>query len=126
MFKLKLTQLQYESDAWKRLLAFMMDENVYLKNRVAEVLGDGFNNDLLDSVENFQTRFIKIDECINLLRNNVAELDKLLMREVFEDGKIVKEVGRKLHKLRADMMDVEKQFGRLKHDFNSYLSENIV
>lgn len=125
MPELKLRQLQYESDTWKRLLSFMMDENVHMKNRISEILKNGFNKNLLEEFENFQSSFIKEDERIGLLRNEVAELDKLLVREVFENGKILKEIGRRLMNLRNNILNAERQFGKLKSAFNSYLAENM-
>ena len=125
MPELKLKQLQYESDTWKRLLGFMMDENIHLKNRLSEVLKDKFDKNLLVEIEGFQNNFIKEDELIVLLRNDVAGLDKLLEREIFEDGKIVNEIDRRLKNLRNNIVYAEKQFGKLKLEFNNYLSENI-
>ena len=125
MPELKLKQLQYESDTWKRLLVFMMDENIHLKNRLSEVLKDQFDKNLLVEVEGFQNNFIKEDEMIGLLRNDVAELDKLLVREIFEDGKIINEIDRRLKNLRNNIIIAERQFGKLKLEFNNYLSENI-
>lgn len=125
MPELKLKQLQYEVDTWKRLLGFMMEENIHLKNRLSEVLKYKFDNNLLEEVDGFQSRFIKGDELVSLLRNDVAELDKLLVREVFEDGRIVKQVDKKLKTLRNNIRNAEKEFGKLKTEFNSYLSENI-
>ena len=125
MSKPNLKQFQGESDAWKRLLCLLMDENVRLKYRLAEVLKDKFDNNLLDEVENFQSRFIKNDGLIGLLRNDVAELDKLLVRERFEDGEIKKKVGTQLSKLRNNIETAEIQFNKLKSEFNSYLLENL-
>ncbi len=125
MSKPNLKQFQDESDAWKRLLCLLMDENVSLKYRLAEVLKDKFDNNLLDEVENFQSRFIKNDGLIGLLRNDVAELDKLLVRERFEDGEIKKKVGTQLSKLRNNIETAEIQFNKLKSEFNSYLLENL-
>lgn len=123
---LKLKQLQYESDTWKRLLAFMMDENVHLKNRLSEVLKNGSDTTLLGELENFQNNFVREDELIRLLRKDIAEVDKLLVREVFEDGKIIKHLNKKMKTLRSNITQVEKKFGQLKSDFHSYLSENIA
>jgi len=124
MSELKLKQLQYKTDTWKRLLGFMLDENIHLKNRLSEVLKDKFNKNLLEDVENFQSSFIKEDELIGLLRHDVTELDKLLVMEIFEDGKIIKEIDRRMTKLRNNIINAERQFGKLKSEFNSYLSEN--
>lgn len=125
MPEMKLQQLQYESNTWKRLLGFMTEENVHLKNRLSQILKEKFNADLLEEAEIFQSNFIKEDELIGLLRNDIAELDKLLEREMFEDGNSVKEVKRKLQKIRSNMEIAEKQFGTLKSGFNSYFFENI-
>ena len=125
MPELKLKQLQYESDTWKRLLCFIQDENVHLKNRLSEVLHDNFNKNLLEEVESFQNTFLREDELMGLLRNDVAELDKLLVREIFEDGKIIKEIDTRLKKLRNNIITAERQFGNLKLEFNSYLTENM-
>lgn len=122
---MKLKQLQHESDGWKRLLAFIMDENIHLKNRLTEVLKDKFNKNLLDDLEYFHNNFIREDEMIRLMRNDIVELDELLVKEIFEDGKIIKQVERKLHKLHNDLENIQKQFGKLKFEFNNYLSENI-
>lgn len=120
---MELKQLQYESDIWKRLLGFIMDENVHMKNRISEILKNGFNKNLLDEVERFQSRFIKEDELIGLLRNEVAEFDKLLVREIFEDGKIKEAINRKLKKLSNNIIIAERQFSKLQSEFNNYLLE---
>jgi glutaredoxin 2 len=125
MSKPNLKQFQDESDTWKRLLCLLMDENVRLKYRLAEVLKDKFDKHLLDEVEIFQSRFIKNDGLIGLLRNDVVELDKLLVRERFEDGEIKKKVGTQLSKLRNNIETAEIQFNKLKSEFNSYLLENL-
>ena len=85
MPELKLKQLQYERDTLKRLLDFMIDENVHMKNRLSEVLQDKFDKNLLKRIEFFQSTFLKEDELIGLLRNDFAELNKLLVIEIFEN-----------------------------------------
>lgn len=123
---LKIKQLQSESDTWKRLLVFMTDENIHLKNRLSEVLKDRVDNLSLNEMENFQNNFIREDEMIGLLRKDIEDVDKLLVREVFENGKILKHLNEKMKTLRGTVINVEKRFGRLKSDFHSYLSENIA
>lgn len=123
---LKFKQLQYESDTWKRLLGFMMDENVHLKNRLSEVLKEEFDNSLLDELDNFQNRFVKVDELISLLRNDVAAFDKLFVSERAKDEKFLHEINRELKKLRSNLLSADNMFGKLKLEFTSYLTENIV
>lgn len=126
MPELKLRQLQFESDSWKRLLGFIIDENIHLKNRLSELLKNGFGGNWLDEMETFHNQLVKEDDRIGLLRNEIAELDRLLVREVFEDGRIIKDVERRLKKLRHNITNTEEQFGKLKLEFNSFLSENIL
>lgn len=121
----QLIQLQYESDTMKRLLGFMMDENIHLKNRLSEVLKTEFNKNLLDEVELFLSRFIKEDELIGLLRNDLSALDKLLMKNAFEKELIKKEVYKRMKNLANNILTAERQFSKLKLEFNNYLSENM-
>lgn len=124
MLFFKTKQLQYETDTWKRLLIFLMEENVQLKNLLTEILKEGTHNNWLPELEDFQTRFIKEDERIQLLRHEVAEFDRLLQREIVEDGQLKKTVDRKMHQLRNNISNAEQEFNRLQRAFSSYLSEN--
>ncbi|HJS53526.1 MAG TPA: hypothetical protein VJ765_03250 [Chitinophagaceae bacterium] len=122
----KIKQLKYECDTWKRQLCFMLEENVWLKTRLSEILKDRIDNNLLDQIEHFQSRFIREDDVIGLLRNEIANLNKLLVaREMFEDGIIMKKVNRKIKNLRHNITATERDFSNLKSEFNSYILENI-
>lgn len=121
----KLKQFKHECDTWKRQLCFMRDENVHLKTRLSEILKDGFADNLLEEIEFFQNRFTSEDEAIGFLRNEVAELDKLLVREMFDDGNTKKKVDSKLKGLRSSIAVSERNFIKLKSEFNSYILENI-
>jgi hypothetical protein len=124
MLVAKLKQFRYESDAWKRLLAFMSEENIRLKNRLSEVLKDGFDDELLIKAEDFQTHFVKEDDLIRLLRNDIAELDKILVKDLSVDGSILKSVERKFESIRNSISIAEKQFGHLKCEFSKYLLQS--
>jgi hypothetical protein len=122
---LKLKQLKCESDAWKRLLDFMTEENIHLKNRLSEILKDNFDRNLLERIDSFHGDFIKEDQLITLLRNSISELDKLFVKGILEDGKIFSHVNRQVGNVRNNIATVEGQFGKLKTDFHSYLVENL-
>jgi len=124
MLFLKTKQLEYETDTWKRLLIFLMEENVQLKNLLTEILKEDAHNSRLQELEDFQNRFLKEDERIQLLRHEVAEFDRLLQREIAEDGQLKKTVDRKMHQLRNNISNAEQEFNRLQRAFSSYLSEN--
>lgn len=122
---LKLKQLQHESETWMRLLDFMMSENIHLKNRLSEILKEQFDEKLLSGVENFQNTFLKQDQLIELLRNEVAELNELFLNTLPGTAAIENEIDAKLIKLRDTMITTEREFGKIKLQFNSYISQNI-
>jgi len=123
--KFNLIQLQYESDYWKRLMLFMLGENIHLKNRLAEILKDGFEQVLLEEVETFHSRVIGVDDSVRLLRYEVAELDKLLIRERFEGRSTLREITRRVKEIRDNVNYIEMACINLKAEFNNYVSENI-
>lgn len=121
-----LSQFKYESNMWKRLLSFMIDENIHLKGRLVEILTSISDKNLLKEMENFHSKFLKEDELFSLLKSDVAELDKLLIREIFEDGKIFDEINVKLTRFRNNIIKAELQFSQLKLEFNNYLLEMLT
>ena len=122
---LKINQLQVEVNTWKRLLNFFSDENVCLKNRLSEILKNGFDRKLLEEFENFQTKFIKQDETITFLRNDIAELDKLLLNNKLGIGINEYTIDRKLEHLRKNIANSEGRFFQLQLNFNTYILENM-
>ena len=122
---LKLKQLKYEVDTWKRSQAFKMDANIYLKIRLSEISKDKFDATLLEVAEDFQSNFVKEDNLIGLLRNYIAELDELFGMEILENGWILKEIDIKFKNLRNNIITPERQFGKLEVDFNSYLLQKL-
>ena len=124
MPELKLKQLQYECATWKRSLSFMIEENIRLKNRIAEILKDNFDTGLLERIETFQNNFIDEDTRMSLLRDDVADLEKLLAYEPSEI-KTRDAIDSKLKKIRNNIMEAEKQFSGLKLAFNNYLTKNM-
>ena len=115
----KLRQLQFECDTWKRMLSFMVDENIHLKNRLSEILSDQQQNQLLNEIEDYQTRFLKIDELIRILRNDVAELEQSIKEK--QDTTDNPSINNKLSRIRLNIPLVERQLERMKMDFNSFL-----
>jgi hypothetical protein len=120
---LKIKMLQYESDAWKRVLCFMADENIHLKTRLTDVLKNSGDEELLEQAEYFQNSFVKEDNVIYMLRDDIQAFDRLLVREVFEDGAILTAVVRKLKALRSGVGFAEQRFNNLKTEFNNNVLE---
>jgi hypothetical protein len=98
----------------------MSDENVHLKIRLSEILRDDRGNSVLEAAETFQTGFIREDNVIRILRDDVLAFDNLLVREVFEDGAILRKLMQKLKIIRFNINEAERQFNKLKVEFNNY------
>ena len=124
MTELKLKQLRHEINTWKRMLGFMQEENVHLKNRLSDVLKDRFNKNMLAGVEFFQTNFIKEDEVIGLLKSEVAEVENILKWDLVTDENIFP-ASKRMETVRNNIDAAEKDFTKINNDFNKYLSENI-
>jgi len=122
---LKLKQLQFEMETIKRLIAFLKEENVYLKNRISEILENDFDHGMLDTVDNFQTKSIQEDDLIEQLRKDTLELDKLLIRDSVDGGKLIKQIDFKLKRLNTNLQTAQKQFVKLKVGLNSFIKENV-
>ena len=117
----ELKQLQLESDSWKQSIGYMMEENISLKNRLTEILRNRFNSTLLEQAEYFQNRFIKEDERIGLIRDDVVQIDRSLMMHAEENSEVNSETDDKIKKLRNYILHAQKQFIELKSEFNNYL-----
>lgn len=126
MSYLKNKQLQFEVNNLKRLMDFIIDENIHLKNRISEILSDRFDTYLLEEVDDFQSRLIKEDHLIELLRNEITEVDSLLVNDLNKDPDQMKKIELRLKRLHRNMRIVEKQYAKLKTAFYRFLSKNIV
>lgn len=125
MTELKLMQLRHEINTWKRMLGFMQEENIHLKNRLSDVLKDRFDKSLLDGVEGFQTNFIKEDEVISYLKKEVAEVEYLLQDEIVNDEQQNYPIIKRIENIKKHLDYAERDFAKINNEFNNYLSENL-
>ena len=79
---------------------------------------------MLEEVEIFYNKIIKEDDLFLLLRNEINDLDKLLENLVFKEKGIIIKANRKFKRFRNNINASEKQFEKLKMNFNNYLLEN--
>lgn len=118
----KSGQFQHENQTWERLLEFLKQENAFLKNRLSEVLDHNTNKDFLPQAEHYQNLFIVKDEFMDEMRHDVHEQETALkkmsatVKETI-DSKLVK----MQEKLRNEMEFLEKDFVKIKNEFNKYL-----
>lgn len=119
----KTGQFQHENKTWLRLLEFFKQENYFMKNRLAEVLDHSSDKDFLALAEQFQNKFILKDEYIDDLRHDINKQDRVLCDNADKapDSMLIKAQA----KLRNEMGYFEKDFYKLKNDFNKYLSSAL-
>ncbi|MBS1914732.1 MAG: hypothetical protein JST87_00540 [Bacteroidetes bacterium] len=122
-----INQLLLESETWKHVLSFVAEENSTLKNRLAGFLNtiDKNDLDLLEKMETFQNLFLKEDEIVRFLKTEVSDQEKLLVRDLYEDGELFYKVKMRQQKLRKDFEKVEEDFNMIKSEFDAYVSENL-
>ena len=120
---LKPEQFIHESRTWLRLLDFLKQENTVLKNRLAEVLDHESSKEFLAQAEHYQNLFIIKDEFIDELRHDVNGLVQSLTAKF--NGKLDEKMQKKQEKLRNEMEYMEKDFTKLKNEFNRYLATSL-
>jgi len=118
-------QFQTQIETWKRLLNSRMEENVLLKIQISDILRDNYDQNSLEEIEEFQTRFIREDELINTLRRGVNDLDNLLYGKLFESVKMEKSFDTKMQNLRKDIANSTVRFRILKSTFNDFKHKQI-
>ena len=118
----KSVRFQYEIQTWDRLLEFLKQENAYLKNRLSEVLDHNTNKDFLPQAEHYQNLFIVKDEFMDEMRHDVHEQETALKKvsDTVKDSIDIKLV-KMQEKLRNEMEFLEKDFIKIKNEFNKYL-----
>ena len=120
---LKPEQFIHENRTWLRLLDFLKQENTVLKNRLAEVLDHESSKEFLAQAEHYQNLFIIKDEFIDELRHDVNVQVQSLTAKF--NGKLDEKMLKKQEKLRNEMEYMEKDFTKLKNDFNRYLATSL-
>lgn len=107
---------QEERYRWLRLLDGIQQENIDLKNRLAELIKNEVGAKVLEKAEYYQNQFLNKDTVIALLRHDIVKQNQL-------DSDIVDYswLSNKHERLRRDVELMEKEFTRLKTEFNKYI-----
>lgn len=113
-------QFLHENKTWNRLLEFFKQENAFLKTRLAEVVDHRTDKEFLTLAEQFQNKFIIKDEYIDELRHDVNLQQQGLNKK--DNELLDRNTLKKQEKLRNEMEYFEKDFTKLKNEFNKYLS----
>ena len=113
-------EMQEEIAAWMKTLSSRMEENLLLKSKLAEILRKNYDQNCLEEMEEFQTKFIDEDEITKGLRREVAVLDNLLYRKIIDGGIVGESFEGIVKKLRSDFKHSETYFRILQSTFQDF------
>ena len=119
----KIRHLQYGLAALTRALKFLLQENAFLKTRLSEIVNlvsTGTND--LETIEQYQSSFVRNDQIINLMRRDIDSVEKLLL-EGSEEGQLAISAIHKTKKLNRELKELEENFNSAKIEFNNYLED---
>lgn len=125
MSKIKITaydQFLHEVQTWDRSLDFYKQENNFLKTRLSHVLDNNSDKTFLAFAEQFNSRFLFIDEYIKDLKRDLSQQVNMLNQ--FMKGNITQQrpLENLQKKLRTEMVNFEKIVTAIKYDFNQQLA----
>ncbi|MBN9351938.1 MAG: hypothetical protein J0H55_14760 [Chitinophagaceae bacterium] len=112
--------IRNKMEEWRRLLGERMEENLLLKNKLANILTNNYDQNLLEKIEDFQSRLICEDELIYSLRQVINELENLIKNNWLEDEKFSKMIHLRDVWLQKDMAYSSVRFCDLKSGFNEF------
>lgn len=110
---IKVADLKEEREQWLQTLEQMLQDNIYMKNRLAEIIKEDITASSLEKAEFFHNELLHKDAVIALLRYDIIKQNKIATTLENENA-----VSRKHEKLRSDMQMMEAEFSRLLNDFN--------
>ena len=116
----RVREMQVEFAAWMETLSSRMEENLLLKSRLSEILKKNYDQNCLEEMEEFQTKFISEDEITKGLRREVAVLDNLLYRKIIDGGIVGESFEGIVKKLRNDFKNSETYFRILQSSFDDF------
>lgn len=114
-----LKKLKKEIGVWKNMIYLRMEENIILKNALAHILRNNYNQNWLEEIEEFQNQFINEDVINDALKKEIVELDNLLLR-TFEDEKTRDFFEKKVKRLRDELAQSEQRFQLLVSSFDIF------
>lgn len=120
-----INQLIYEAESWGRWLAFFQQENFYFKMRLADMVSNSKNDDVLVMAEKFQEDFLSQDRVISFLKEELKKQNKLLESEADGNGQLLQEISYRQKAFENNIKKEEELFYKIKDSFHNYLSQHI-
>jgi hypothetical protein len=114
--KLSVLEKANQTKKWKRLLDRLQQKNIVQKYHLAEMLKQyQGKDDFVLLAEHYQNRFLQQDEALRLMRNDVAALEDLAIKNQYEN------IHHHKKKLEKEMKAFRSNFKRISSEFAIFL-----
>jgi hypothetical protein len=124
--KISAEHFGFENNRWQRLVQFIQLENSYSKNRLAEVFRNNEGLvDFLEQAEFYQSYYIQQEAHLALLKHDLVSFGRLLEKEKFLDGAVIKQLQNTHCRLRREMEKLETDFHDMQRKFNNFVEANM-
>ena len=115
-----LKEFQSKLESWNQLLNCRMEETILMKSLLSDILKNNFDQNSLEEIEEFQTKFISEDDLIHSLKKDIIDLYKLLSIGIFEDQQMQKLFDSKMKNLDNDIPNSTTSFRIVKAAFRDF------
>lgn len=115
-----MEQIGTKIEKWRHSLDERMEENLLMKDTLADILKNNYDHSLLEEIEDFQTRLICEDELISSFRQVINELENLIKRNLTTNDELSAIVRLKIAWLQKDIIYSNQRFCELKRVFNCF------
>lgn len=125
MSKIKISehdQFLHEVQTWDRSLDFYKQENNFLKTRLSQVLDNNSDKTFLAFAEQFNSRFLFMDDYIKDLKRDLSQQVNMLNQFMKGNMSQQRPLENLQKKLRIEMVNFEKNVTAIKYDFNQQLA----
>ncbi|HET9826411.1 MAG TPA: hypothetical protein VFP87_13820 [Chitinophagaceae bacterium] len=120
------TRATEEREAWKKILGVLEQENIFQKNKLAEMLKaheKDCNEKLLDILERYQSEFLQQDEAFKIMWNDLASLERSIEKGASKPALDVTRMNCSQDKLRGEIKNLQMHFNQLKTGFRAFFEE---
>jgi hypothetical protein len=117
-------QILFEAETSKRYLDFIQMELTLMKNRLDEIIKEFSSKSMLETIEHYQSVLLELDEPLFIFRKDILKQIELIKTN-FTDSKF-SENFRIQENLRKEMFLLEKLFYKIKNEFNSSFSNQLL
>ena len=117
----KADQFLQECVGWLRLLDFLKQENSFLKTRLSSVVDYETNREFLNEAEQYQNLFLQRDEFINEIIKDAKAHQETISKILVLEKNIDERTNKQQQKLRNEVERLERDFTKMKNDFNKEL-----